>query len=124
MPGPSGAYASTTNANVRSSPGEIAPTPTTWRVTSSPRSLRIEMTTAYSHGSPLLGGRIAPSTRSGDNVGIAAVPSAPGSKRRCLRHEGQTLALWRMTARQCGQTRVLPGTGRVIVLTTPGAHRV
>ena len=46
---PSGAKTSTESVTVRPSLACKAPTPTTLRSTSSPRSLRIEMTTEYSH---------------------------------------------------------------------------
>jgi len=113
---PSGAKTSTANANFRCSPGGMAPTPTTWRVTSSPRSFVIDITTAYSHASPTFGCRMVPSTRRGEKVGAVMPPPLPGAKRRCLRHDGQTLVLWRITARQCGQVRVAPaGVLRTVV---------
>src|SRR5207249_10127831 len=98
---------STPKENVRCSPGRNAPTPTTWRAISSPRSFRIEMTTEYSHASPAPGWRTDPSTRSAEKLGDAR-DAAPGSKRRYFLHAGQTLALSRMTARQWGQRRVVP----------------
>ena len=45
-----GGKTSTDNEKVRFSDGCRAPTPTTWRVTSSPRSLRMAMITKYSCG--------------------------------------------------------------------------
>ena len=48
---PCGGSISTDRVNVRFSAPCSAPTFTTWRVTSSPRSLRIAMVTKYSHGS-------------------------------------------------------------------------
>jgi len=45
----SGVKTSTESINVRDSVGRSAPTPTTWRDTSSPRSLRIDITMEYSH---------------------------------------------------------------------------
>ncbi len=32
---------------------------------------------------------------------------------RCLRHDGQTLELWRITARQCGQGRAAPAAAKL-----------
>src|SRR5262249_52708731 len=115
---PAGVNTSTANVNLRCSPDGMAPTPTTCRV-SSPRSFVIVTTTTYSHASPILGCRIAPSTRRGEKVGTTASPLAPGANRTCLRHEGQTLVLCRITARQCGQVRVDPAGVRR-VLTRPG----
>src|SRR5688500_11472685 len=43
-----GSKTSTATVNLRCSPGGIAPTPTIWRVTSSPRSFVIVTITAYS----------------------------------------------------------------------------
>ena len=68
---PRGANTSTESVTVRLSRGSSAPTPTTLRATSSPRSLRIETTTEYSHESAPAGLRNAPSTRSAENVGWA-----------------------------------------------------
>lgn len=65
---PRGANTSTESVTVRLSLGSSAPTPTTLRSTSSPRSLRIETTTEYSHDSTPLGLRNAPSTRSAEKV--------------------------------------------------------
>ncbi len=96
---PSGANTSTANVKLRISPGLIAPTPTIWRVTSTPRSFVIDTITAYSHASPAFGWRIEPSTRRGEKVGTTASPPA-AANRRCFRHEGHTLVLCRITARQ------------------------
>src|SRR5688572_23730776 len=95
----SGANTSTANVKLRSSPGFIAPTPTIWRVSSTPRSFVIDTITAYSHASPALGWRMDPSTRRGEKVGTTASPPA-AANRRCFRHEGHTLVLCRITARQ------------------------
>ena len=81
----------------------------------------IEIITAYSQASPASGWRIDPSTRSGEKVGTSAPPPTPGANRRCFRHEGQTLVLCRMTARQCGQVRVAPAGLLRRVVTRPGA---
>ena len=117
-PLPSGVNTSTAKEKVRASPGSSAPTPTTWRATSSPRSFRIDTTTEYSHASPAFGCRIDPSTRSGENEGMGAA-AAPESNRRCFRQAGQTAALCRITVRQCGQVRVAPASARRTVLTRP-----
>jgi hypothetical protein len=118
---PSGANTSTENENFRSSPGSIAPTPTIWRETSSPFSFVIVITAAYSHASPTFGCRIDPSTRSGEKEGaVTAPPFAPGAKRTCFRHDGQTIVLCKITARQCGHVRVAPaGVFRTVVVTRP-----
>jgi len=60
---------STASEKVRVSPGCNAPTPTTWRAISSPRSLRIASTTEYSHEPQFAGWRSVPSTRSGVAAG-------------------------------------------------------
>jgi hypothetical protein len=52
-------------------------------------------------------------------VGIARA-AALESKRKYLRHAGQTLALSRMTARQCGHFRVVPAADCRVVLTRFG----
>lgn len=101
-----GLNTSTDTMNLRCSPAGMAPTPTTWREISSPRSLVIDTITAYSHASSPLGWRIDPSTRRGEKVGTIGSP--PGANRRCFLQEGQTLVLCRITARQCGQVRVAP----------------
>src|SRR5438105_710481 len=98
----------------------MAPTPTIWRATSSPRSFVIDTVTAYSHASPACGWRIDPSTRRGEKVGATTPPPAPGANRRCFRHDGQTLVLCRITARQCGQVRVAPAGVLRTVVTRPG----
>src|SRR5690349_18826178 len=46
---PLGANTSTEKVKLRPSPGCNAPTPTTWRPTSSPLSFLIEIVTEYSH---------------------------------------------------------------------------
>jgi hypothetical protein len=62
-----GVMTSTDRANVRFSVLRSAPTLTTCRVTSSPRSLRTAITTKYSHGSAAAEGWLmTPSTRSAD----------------------------------------------------------
>jgi hypothetical protein len=62
--------------------------------------LVIDTITAYSHASPTFGWRIDPSTRRGEKVGTTASPPAAALNRRCLRHEGHTLVLCRITALQ------------------------
>src|SRR5687768_2626257 len=52
---PVGSLVSTVRLKVRSSPGRSAPTPTSWRATSSPRSLRIVSSIEYSVVAPSLG---------------------------------------------------------------------
>src|SRR5688572_6906100 len=115
MLNPCGVNTSTEKVNVLPSPARSAPTPTICRPTSSPLSFLIEIITEYSHASPTFGWRIAPSTRRGENVGCA---SSPGTKRRCLRHDGHTAALARTTARQCGQVLVVPAGVFRTMLTT------
>src|SRR2546425_924614 len=61
--------ASTNRVKVRCSFGFIAPTPMSLRAISSPRSLRIDTTTVYSHGSPSAGCRMLPSILSGVSAG-------------------------------------------------------
>jgi 4-hydroxy-3-methylbut-2-enyl diphosphate reductase len=100
---------------------DICYVPTICRPTSSPLSFLIEIATEYSHASPTFGWRTVPSTRRGEKVGCA---SAPGTKRRCLRHDGQTGALARTTARQCGQVRVVPAGVFRAMLTTRDATPV
>jgi hypothetical protein len=90
---------STAKVKVRSSAGCSAPTPTTWRVISSPRSLRTESITEYSQGRSAGGCRIVPSTRSAEKL-VGAFRLAPGSKRKWCRQAGQTLALSRIVALQ------------------------
>src|SRR5262249_53904994 len=108
----------------RPSLGCNAPTPTTWRATSSPRSFLISTTTEYSHGSPDDSGwRIDPSILSGEKLGCAGaafLAAADGSNRRYFLHAGQTLELSRITARQCGHERVAPGADWRTELTTRG----
>jgi len=114
--GADGGSTSTDNVNVRFSAACSAPTFTTWRVTSSPRSLRIAMITKYSSGCSRGGWRIVPSTR---NAGAAATCrfAASESKRRWCMQPGQILRLSRIVALQCGQVRVLPVvTGREATL--------
>jgi hypothetical protein len=69
--------------------------------------LVIVIITAYSQASPTSGCLIAPSTRKGVRVETTVSPPAPPN-RTCFLHEGQTLVLCRITARQCGQVRVAP----------------
>src|SRR5688572_30172588 len=108
---PRGANTSTDRVTVRDSSGSSAPTPTTLRATSSPRSLRIDTTTEYSHESAPLGLRNAPSTRSAEKVGCTRRSTSElGSKRGWWWQPGQTLALSRIVVLQCGQILVLPGT--------------
>lgn len=114
--GADGGRTSTDIVNVRFSEACKAPTFTTWRVTSSPRSLRIAMMTKYSSGCSFGGCRMIPSTR---NAGAAATCrfAASESKRRWCMQPGQILRLSRIVALQCGQVRVLPvDTGREATL--------
>ena len=106
-----GTNTSTEKVNERCSPGCSAPTFTICRATSSPFSFLIETRTEYSHAWPTLGWRTAPSRLSAEKLG-AGVAAAPGSNLRCFRHAGQVLALCRITARQCGQSRVAPAGAR------------
>src|SRR3982750_226326 len=112
-----GLNTSTAKLNVRPSPGPNAPPPTMWRPPSSPLSFVIVTTAEYSHASPPLGWRIEPSTRSGVMVGATA---SPPETLRCLRHDGQTLELWEIPARQGGPVRVAPAVVRAAMLTRPG----
>ena len=57
---PAGMKTSTASSKVRRSLGCMAPTPTTWRDTSWPRSSRTEIMTEYSQGSPTSGCWIVP----------------------------------------------------------------
>src|SRR6476659_1971736 len=114
-----GLNTSTEKVKLRPSPGWIAPTPTTWRDTSSPLSLRTVTRTEYSQDCPFSGCLSAPSSRSAEKLG-AARAAAPGSKRRCFLQAGQLVALWRITARQWGQSRVAPAADDRTVLTTRG----
>jgi hypothetical protein len=114
--GACGGRTSTDSVKVRFSAACSAPTLTTWRVTSSPRSLRMAMITKYSSGCSSGGWRMIPSTR---NAGAAATWrfAASESKRRWCMHPGQILRLSRIVALQCGQVRVLPvDTGREATL--------
>jgi hypothetical protein len=114
--GADGGKTSTDRVNVRFSAACSAPTLTTWRVTSSPRSLRMAMITKYSSGCSFGGCRMIPSTR---NAGAAATCrfAASESKRRWCMQPGQILRLSRIVALQCGQVRVLPvDTGREATL--------
>jgi len=100
-------FISTLKVKVRCSSGRIAPTPTSLRAISSPRSLRMVSTMEYSHAPLSAGLRKLPSTRSGVDAGAAVAPV--GSLKRSLwRQAGHTLALSRMVSRQCGQLRVAP----------------
>ena len=114
--GADGGSTSTDIVKVRFSAACNAPTFTTWRVTSSPRSLRMAMITKYSSGCSFGGCRMIPSTR---NAGAAATCrfAASESKRRWCMQPGQILRLSRIVALQCGQVRVLPvDTGREATL--------
>jgi hypothetical protein len=114
--GACGGRTSTDSVKVRFSAACRAPTLTTWRVTSSPRSLRMAMITKYSSGCSSGGCRMTPSTR---NAGAAATWrfAASESKRRWCMQPGQILRLSRIVALQCGQVRVLPvDTGREAAL--------
>ena len=114
--GADGGRTSTDRVKVRFSAACRAPTLTTWRVTSSPRSLRMAMITKYSSGCSFGGCRMMPSTR---NAGAAATCrfAASESKRRWCMQPGQILRLSRIVALQCGQVRVLPvDTGREATL--------
>lgn len=114
--GADGGRTSTDRVKVRFSAACRAPTLTTWRVTSSPRSLRMAMITKYSSGCSFGGCRMIPSTR---NAGAAATCrfAASESKRRWCMQPGQILRLSRIVALQCGQVRVLPvDTGREATL--------
>lgn len=71
-----GVNTSTDSENVRASAGCSAPTPTTWRVTSSPRSFLIEISTEYSHDSPTAGWRIVPCTLSAEKLGSSRSDTA------------------------------------------------
>jgi hypothetical protein len=62
---------STASVKVRCSAGCSAPTPTTFRVISSPFSFRIETITEYSQDSPTAGCLMVPSTLSGTSEGWA-----------------------------------------------------
>jgi len=66
-----GVNTSTASVKVRASAGCKAPTPTTWRVTSSPRSFLIEINTEYSQDSPTAGWRIVPCTLSAVRLGTS-----------------------------------------------------
>jgi hypothetical protein len=66
-----GVNTSTARVKVRASAGCKAPTPTTWRVTSSPRSFLIEINTEYSQDSPTAGWRIVPCTLSAVRLGTS-----------------------------------------------------
>src|SRR3546814_274501 len=97
---------STARLKVRSSPGCMAPTPTTWCATSLPSSSRMVSTTEYSHAPPSDGWRILPSTLSGVMV-FDGCASGESKRRQCL-HDGQTLELSRIVVLQVGQVRVAP----------------
>ena len=109
-----GTNTSTAKVKERCSPGCSAPTPTTWRFTSSPFSFLTETSTEYSHAWPTSGCFTVPSRASAEKLGAGAL-AAPGSNFRCFLHAGQLLALWRMTARQCGQRRVAPAGARSVL---------
>ena len=97
--GACGGKTSTDSVKVRFSAACRAPTLTTWRVTSSPRSLRMAMITKYSSGCSSGGWRMMPSTR---NAGAAATWrfAASESKRRWCMQPGQILRLSRIVALQ------------------------
>src|SRR6266851_599965 len=74
---------STRSVNLRDSPDRSAPTPTTRRVTISPRSSWISTRTEYSQAASLPGWRILPSTLSGHTDARAGRAAPTASKRRC-----------------------------------------
>ena len=106
---------STAKFSRRSSPGCRAPTPTTWRMICSPRSIAdIEHDAVFAVLAGLL-------VRDGalDIEGTVGSPRAATSlalKRRWWRQPGQTAAVSNTTALQCGQTRVAPGVPARAVL--------
>ena len=109
-------FISTLKVKVRCSSGRMAPTPTSLRAISSPRSLRMVSTMEYSHAPPSAGLRKLPSTRSGVDADTAV--ALVGSLKRSLwRQAGHTPALSRMVSRQCGQVRVAPAVPGGVVLT-------
>src|SRR6185312_13987941 len=73
---------STLSMKVRCSSGCMAPTPTSLRAISSPRSLRMVSTIEYSHAPLPTGLRKLPSTRSGTDAGAAIALVDSGSARR------------------------------------------
>jgi hypothetical protein len=87
-----GGTVSTTTENSRCSPCRSAPTPTSWRAISSPRSFRIVTSIVYSvvpAGGPLR----VPSTRRASTVGRLPSAAVEVDARRWCRHCGQTAAL-------------------------------
>jgi len=116
LPPATAAFISTLNVKVRCSSGRMAPTPTSLRAISSPRSLRMVSTIEYSHAPLSAGLRKLPSTRSGVDAG-AAVALVGSLKRSLWRQAGHTLALSRMVSRQCGQMRVAPAVPDDALLT-------
>src|SRR5258706_3366494 len=94
--------------------------PTTCRVISSPRWLRMVMTTEYSHGLAFAGWRMVPSTCRAEELATAG-PVDDSPKRKWPLHAGQIFALSRILDRQWGQMRLLPGEARRAVLMPPNA---
>jgi len=93
---------------LRCSAGCSAPTPTTWRVTSTPALSRMTSTTSIPTPGHLSGCRMTPSTRRGELLGTARRAASTESKSQMVPAAGQTLAAIEDVALQCGQRRLFP----------------